>query len=118
MSVKDVREYYLELEKQKADMEQNLKDFAELAEQNMFPPERLKQIKENFAPIIRNYELLSYVMYLLNRPNRKEKASKYDRQNKKVLQAIPKSATKTEVLAQNNHLLTTVKGTIKDLKGE
>ena len=118
MSVKDVKEYYLELEKQKAEMEQNLKDFAELAEQNLFPPERLQQIKDSFAPIMRNYEMLSYVMYLLNRPTRKEKYAPYERRNRKVLKSIPKSATKEEVLAQNQKTLSEVSHTINKLKGE
>lgn len=109
MSVKHVRKYYEQVEQQYQDMLAEIKDFEELALKEMFDPERLEQIKETIQPMLRNYETLSYIMYLLNKPNRESKADKYERQHKKDIRKISPSATMDGVISTNNSVLEKLK---------
>ena len=101
MAVKDVRAYYEEVASQYTDMMNELKDFTELAHNNMFPPERLEQVEQTIQPLKRNYEMLSYVMFLLNKPNRKEKAKKYEKCQSKLIKNLDKCNTREGVLQEN-----------------
>ncbi len=105
MSVKDVRDYYDEVANQYSDMLAELKDFSELAEKNMYEPERLEQVKESIQPLMRNYEVLSYIMFLLNKPARKEKEKGYERRNKKLLENIRPENTRGGVVAENSGVI-------------
>lgn len=85
MSVKDVKDYYDEVCQLRSDFIAELKDFEELANNNMFPPERLDGIKESIQPLMRNYEMLSYVMFLLSkRKNGRATHRLYERSNGKT----------------------------------
>lgn len=93
MSVCDIKEYYKQVCDQYNEMIQNLKDMEEYSQKNMVEPERLDQFKEALKPIKENYLTLSYIIFLLNRPNKKEKQKKYLKQHKKELDKIPYSNT-------------------------
>ena len=101
MAVKDVKAYYEEVSTQYMEMTSELKDFTELAQNNMFPPERLEQIEKTIQPLKRNYEMLSYVIFLLNKPNRKQKAKKYEKCQSKVIKNLEKCNTQEGVLQEN-----------------
>lgn len=101
MSVKDVKRYYDEVANQYVEMRKELKDFTELAEKSMFEPERLDLIKETIRPLMRNYEMLSYVMYLLNMPTKKQKKKKYEKMNGSLLKSISDKNTKNGVVSEN-----------------
>ena len=105
MSVKDVKKYYDEVCQQYLDMKEELRDFTELAEQNLYPPERLDMIKETIQPLMRNYEMVSYVMFLLNMPVKKSKQKSYETRNKKLLSRIEKENTKEGVLQTNKRVI-------------
>lgn len=109
MSVRHVREYYEQVEQQYQDMLAEIKDFEELALKEMFDPERLGQIKETIQPMLRNYETLSYIMFLLNKPNRESKAKKYEKQYAKQVSKLHPSTTKDGVIATNNAVLNNLK---------
>jgi hypothetical protein len=109
MSVKHVKDYYEQVAQQYQDMLTEIKDFEDLAMNEMFDPERLEQIKESIQPMLRNYETLSYIMYLLNKPNRDSKASKYEKQYAKKISALHPSTTKDGVIATNNSVLNNLK---------
>lgn len=105
MSVKDVKKYYEEVANQYAEMLEELKDFSELAEKNMYEPERIDMIKESMQPLIRNYEVLSYIMFLLNMPNRDAKRKGYERRNEKLLGSIKSENTKAGILKENKDVI-------------
>ena len=109
MSVKHVKDYYEQVAQQYQDMLTELKDFEDLAMNEMFDPERLEQIKESIQPLLRNYETLSYIMYLLNKPNRGSKAKKYEKQYAKQVSKLHPSTTKEGVIATNNGVLNNLK---------
>lgn len=109
MSVRHVRDYYNQVASQYHDMINELKDFEELAMQEMFDPGRLEQIKQSIQPLLRNYEVLSYIIFLLNKPNRKSKVKRYDKQYGKSIDKLPHSATMNGVLETNNRVIDELK---------
>lgn len=122
MAVKDVVAYYNEVATQYLDMKHELADFTELAKEGMFEPERLEMVEKQIQPLKRNYETLSYIMFLLNKPTRKSKQSKYANSNKKKFSQM---RTKQEVITENSEALASLKAvkqeysqSIKDRKGD
>ena len=105
MSVKHIRNYYNEVAQQYSDLLSELKDFSELAQKQMIEPERIEKIKESIQPLMRNYEVLSYIMYLLDMPNRKSKEKSYENRNKKLLSKIKDENKRNGIIAQNNEVL-------------
>ena len=109
MSVKHVKAYYEEICEQYHEMIENLRDFEKECEQNIVSPERLDQLKQMIVPLKTNYERISYIIFLLNQPDKKEKQKKYQRQNAKLLKAIDKMNTLNGVKAENNTVLNNMK---------
>ena len=83
MAVRDIVNYYNEVANQYLDMKHELEDFTELAKKGMFEPERLDAIKDSVKPLMQNYETLSYIMFLLNKPTKKSKWERYEKTNRK-----------------------------------
>ena len=52
-----------------------------------------------------NYLTLSYIMFLLNQPNRNNKIPKYKERNKKLLSSIPPENTMEGKISQNDKTL-------------
>lgn len=88
MSVKDVMNYYAQVCADYREMEDNIKDFEEAVSKEIFPPERVEEYKKSIEPFKVNYERLSYIVYLLNRPVRKEKIAGYAKRNQKLLKSL------------------------------
>ena len=105
MAVKHVKEYVDQVSNQYQEMLSELKDFEKLAEENMFSPERLDQIKETIKPLKDNYERWSYMMYLLNLPNRKSRQPKYHKQNKKLLKNFNENNSVEATVLENSNTL-------------
>ena len=105
MAVKEIKEYYNEVASQYSEMLAEIKSFEEESKKGLYPPERLEVVKEALQPLKRNYEMLSYIMYLLNMPNKKSKKKAYARRNATLLDCIDKNNTKEGVLAENKQSL-------------
>ena len=88
MSVKDVIRYYNQVCVDYKEMEDNIKDFEEAVSKEIFPPERLEEYKKSIEPFKTNYERLTYIIYLLNQPVRKDKVAGYERRNQKLLKSL------------------------------
>jgi len=73
MSVKDVNEYYDKLGVDYLEMMAALKDLEEECGKGLISPDKVDQFKKMLEPIKINYSRISYIMYLLNKPNKKEK---------------------------------------------
>lgn len=109
MSVIDVKRYYNEVCEQRHQLLEELNDFSKEAENNLIEPERLEQIKQNIQPLLNNYQMLSYIMFLLNKPVKKSKHKRYEQQNKRFLATIDKQYTKDGVIATNEEILSSLK---------
>lgn len=82
MSKKHLEEYYNNVCKQYDEFIDEIKDFEECVKNGVVSPETISNIETMLAPLKNNWQTLSYVMYLLNMPNKKEKINKYVKQNK------------------------------------
>lgn len=109
MAVKHVKEYYETMCKQYHELNEELREFEELCDKELVSPERLENMKAIVEPLKNNYQTLSYIMFLLNKPNRKQKQKKYERVNRQLLGAIEHRNTEQGKIEENNKVL-------KDLK--
>lgn len=73
MSVKHVKEYYDSIYQDYHEMVQTLKDMEEECNNGLVAPEKVEQLKKMLEPIKMNCHRISYIMFLLNKPNKKEK---------------------------------------------
>lgn len=107
MSKKHVEQYFKTIADQYSEMLDLLKELEQQYETNIIEPERLDKIKESIVPLKTNYQRISYIMYLLNMPNRKEKQTKY----KKALEAKQyKEASLQKVKDENDSVIDNLKG--------
>jgi hypothetical protein len=110
MAVKDVVEYYNIVARQYNELIVDIKDFERECAEGLVEPERLEQIKENIQPLINNYNTLSYIMFLLNQPTKKDKIPRYKKQNNKLLKDIPNEFTEDGIISKNKEVLDTYRG--------
>ena len=113
MAVKDVIQYYNECEIQYKEFMDEMNDFKELCSQGMIAPEIIENSQKMLSLIEDNYKKLSYIIFLLNKPTKKEKYKTYKNQNKKLLN---KSITKEEVLKSNQDNIEGIKNLKETLK--
>lgn len=85
MAKRHVVEYFDKVAKQYSEMLAELKDFENECNNNLVEPEQFEQFKRVLEPIKNNYMMWSYVMYLLNLPNREKKVKAVKRRSKQVL---------------------------------
>ena len=102
MSVKAVKKYYDQICNQYCEMLQDIRDFEQEAAKGLIEPERIERLKDQIAPIKQNYERWSYMMFLLNQPQRKSKHKKYESQNRKLLNSLSESNSIESTIKENN----------------
>lgn len=90
MSVRDIKEHYEKVYSNYKDMISLLHSLEKEAEESIVSPERIKEFEESIAPIKDNFETWSWVMYLLNLPNKKEKKKRYVQLNENKMNRIGK----------------------------
>lgn len=109
MAKKDVDEYYAQVCHDYSEMLSTLTDMEEAFNENLVSEAQLNQVKSMIEPLKRNYMTLSWVIYLLNKPTRKEKTDRYNRQMKKFLKD-------KDLLRDKEHILQENQSVISDLK--
>jgi hypothetical protein len=109
MAVKHIKEYYDKVCKDYREAIEEIKDFEKEVQDGIVEPERIENLKQVLKPLMNNYEQISYIMFLLNKPTRKSKESKYIGQNKKLLSKILPQNTTEELLKQNKDVLNKLK---------
>ena len=116
MAVKDVKEYYFKLIAQKAELEADLADFEEALKNGFITEEQMQAAKDELVPYQINLDRLTYIMYLLELPNRKTKKAKFANQNKKILNELEKrNADEQSVIAENKSALDAFRKELKEL---
>ncbi len=113
MSVLDIKKYYDEVCNQYMDMLNEIKDFEEECKKGLIEPERLDTIKQTIQPLMNNYQMISYIMFLLNKPVKKSKHKAYENRNKKFLKIINEENTKVGILKENSKIINDLKEVIK-----
>lgn len=108
MSVKHIKKYFNQIANQYSELLSELKDFEKEAEQGLIEPERLDLIKQNIQPLIDNYQRWSYMIFLLNMPNKKSKQLAYNKQHSKSLPQNSKNNLNS-MLEENKTVLNNMK---------
>lgn len=116
MAVKDVKEYYFKLIAQKAELEADLVDFEEALKDGFITEEQMQAAKDELVPYQINLDRLTYIMYLLELPNKKAKKAKFAKQNKKILNELKKrNADEQSVISENKSALDAFRKEVKEL---
>ena len=116
MAARDVKEYYFKLIAQKAELEADLADFEEALKNGFITEEQMQAAKDELIPYQINLDRLTYIMYLLELPNRKTKKAKFEKQNKKILDELGKrNADEQSVLYENKSALDAFRKEVKEL---
>lgn len=108
MSVKAVKKYYEEVSQQYHEMLENIQEVEKEAMEGMVEPERIERLQSQIAPIKQNYERVSYIMFLLNQPQRKSKQPAYRIRNKKFLKQFDSKNSLEAVIEENNEALKSI----------
>ncbi len=85
MARKHFDSYFAQISNQYFQLNDALQELSKEVNEGMMEPERLEQLKATILPVKNSYETLNYIRYLLDKPTRKSKQARYDRQSKKVL---------------------------------
>ena len=102
MSKKDVDRYYNVITEQYNEMVKDIQDFEEEVKNGLVEPERVERLKEQIEPIKQNWERWTYMMFLLNQPQRKSKKQKYSTINAKVLSKLSETNSVELTINENN----------------
>lgn len=117
MALKQVKDYYLQVQAQYLEMVDDAKDFDEALKAGMVEQSQFDQAQEMLTRIKENYERLSYIMYLFMQPKRKEKVAKFNKQNKLTQAQLEKySGSQTTVMSENEDVLKEFKKLIREIK--
>lgn len=108
MAVKHIREYYEQVCEQYVQMNEELRDFQKEVENGLVEPERLDNLKKIIEPLKNNYMTLSWIMYLLNQPNRDSKERAYQKRNKKLIESLDKNFNKESIMKQNDEVIKSI----------
>ena len=116
MAARDVKEYYFKLIAQKAELDADLADFEEALKNGFITEEQMQAAKDELIPYQINLDRLTYIMYLLELPNRKAKKAKFAKQNKKILDELGKrNADEQSVISENKSALDAFRKEVKEL---
>ena len=109
MSKKAVDNYYKEISDQYHEMLQDIKDIEKDVMEGLTSPDLLETLKANIAPIKQNWERWTYMMFLLNQPERKAKVPRYKQANKKLLANLSSSNSIEATIEENKNALERIK---------
>ncbi len=116
MAARDVKEYYFKLIAQKAELEADLADFEEALKNGFITEEQMQAAKDELIPYQINLDRLTYIVYLLELPNRKTKKAKFAKQNKKILDELERrKADEQSVIYENKSALDAFRKEVKEL---
>lgn len=101
MAKKDVERYYDIITEQYHEMLQDIKEFERDLANNCIDPELVERMKKNIIPIQQNWERWTYMMFLLNQPQRKSKQPKYKERNKHLLKNLKAENSIEATIAEN-----------------
>lgn len=110
MAKRHVVQYYLEIENQYLEMLENLQEFKTLLAENKITQDEFIAATEEIESLKANYERISYIMFLLNKPNRK---TKEDVALAKSWYNALAHASKEAIIDENRDALCVIKDLIK-----
>lgn len=117
MAKRHVIKYYLEVENTYIEMQETLKELQKMASEGKVEESVFLNAKEEIDIIKNNYDRLSYIMFLLNKPNRKSK-NDYDEKINKSWYDYLKSSSKEAIMDESRDALKEFKKIVRSLKDE
>jgi hypothetical protein len=102
MAVKDVKDYYFKMLAQYLEMKNDLADFEQALKDGFITEDQMQAAIEEVNTLQLNYDRLTYIMYLLELPNRRSKHARHNKANKKVLDALKERKADAESVALEN----------------
>lgn len=105
MALKHIKEYYEQVCSDYREAIDTIRDFEKEVQEGIIEPERVESLKANLQPLLTNYEQISYIIFLLNKPNKDSKGQKYLSQNKKALAKIKEENRAETLLLKNKEVL-------------
>lgn len=117
MAIKDVKHYYYTMQAQYLEMKTDLADFEQALTDGFITDDQLQAARDEVTRLENNYDRLSYIMYLLELPNRPEKKAKHARASAGVLKYLTgQNATTEAVYMENVSALDHLRKELKQLK--
>jgi len=117
MAVKDVRNYYFTMQAQLLEMKQDLDDFKEALQNGFITEDKMKAVLDEVSILQTNYDRLSYIMFLLEKPSKKYKQTKYNKINEKLIKEFKiRKADEDSVVEENNSALAVFRSRLEELK--
>lgn len=117
MARKHVISYYLEQEQAYLQLLDTIKELDELHRSGRIDYDRYSELRDRLAPQVEElkapYELMSYVIFLLNIPNRPKKGKKYITQNRIYFKYLEKFS-KEKAFDENADALKVIKSIIQE----
>lgn len=110
MAIRHVREYYERMVSDYVEMKTVLEEMEKLSEDKASVAlNNIEQIKHQVEILEANYKRLSYIMFLLNQPNKEKKKQRYFSQEKKKLDDIPYKDRKEAIIEENSAVIENLK---------
>lgn len=117
MARKHVVNYYIEQQSSYMQMLEDVAELEKIYKEGKMSYEKYSDLRERLLPQIEElkapYELLSYVIFLLNIPNRPKKDKKYLAQNKMYFAYLDKYS-KENMIKESDDVLKKFKQIVKD----
>lgn len=109
MSKKHVDAYYKQICAQYMALKEEIKEFEKECSDGLVAPEKLDELKATIQPLMDNYQRISYIMYLFNLPNSKDKQKAYHRVSRKQLEKLDKKFSLESAIEENKSILDSLK---------
>lgn len=115
MAKRHVVKYFLELESSFVEMQDTVNELQQLAQEGKVEESSFLDAKKDLDVIKSNYERIAYIIFLLNRPNRKEDEKRELAENKRWYSYL-KTSSKEAVLDESKDALKHFKEYVNSLK--
>ena len=121
MAKRHLIQYYLELEANYSQMLEDINDLEKSYKSGNMDYERYSQLRDVLTPEIEplkeEYERLSYIMFLLNIPNKVKKEDRYKKENSTYFAYLDKFS-KESIIDETKDVLAKFKERVKQYKEE
>ena len=117
MAKRDLNLYYLQVQNQYFELQDQITDLEIALRDNILTEEQFDEAMKSIYVIKDNYERLSYVMMLLNKPKNSSKAAKYDKTYKQWYDYL-KGNSKEAIFDENYDALVDFREFVKKMKKE
>ena len=112
-----MKEYYFKMLAQYLEMKNDLADFEEALKNGFITEDQMQAAIEEVNALQLNYDRLTYIMYLLELPNRRSKHAKHNKANRKIIEALKdRKADIESVELENKSALDHFRKELKKLK--